>query len=88
MFCSLLYFRIVSLILCFYMSLYVAAAAFYVLYKVLELFPRTVRTPFSIGKRAHVQRIAHRGSRGEGLPENTKAAFVDACNAGAEVLEV
>lgn len=70
------------------MSLYIAAATFYILYKVLEFFPQTVRTPFSLGKRAKVQKIAHRGSRGEGLPENTKAAFVDACKAGAEVLEV
>jgi glycerophosphoryl diester phosphodiesterase len=71
------------------MSFYIAAAIFYLLYKVLEFFPWLVRTPFSLGTRAHVRKIAHRGSRGEGLPENCKAAFVDACcEGGAEVLEV
>lgn len=71
------------------MSLYlVAAASFYFIYKFLEYFPWLLRTPFNLGTRALVQKIAHRGSRGEGLPENTKAAFVDACEGGAQVLEV
>ena len=48
-----------------------------------------MRTPHdSLGRRGQVQKIAHRGSRGEGLPENSTAAFKDACKSGAEVLEV
>jgi hypothetical protein len=70
------------------MSLYLAAAAFYILYKLLEYFPWAVYTPFSLGSRGVVQKIGHRGSRGEGLPENSRAAFVDACKSGADMIEV
>ena len=35
-----------------------------------------------------LQRIAHRGSRAEGLPENSLAAFRDAIEAGAQVVEL
>ena len=69
-------------------SLFIAVGCFYVLYKILEYFPWDKRSVKKLGARALVQRIAHRGSRGEGLPENSKAAFLDACKAGAEVLEV
>jgi glycerophosphoryl diester phosphodiesterase len=68
--------------------LYIAAGAFYVLYKLLEFFPWVVRTPYFLGQRGLAQKIGHRGSRDEGLPENSKAAFVDACMSGAEIIEV
>lgn len=63
-------------------------AGYYLVYKILEYFPWDKHPTCVLGKRAYVQKIAHRGSRGEGLPENTKAAFVDAIKAGAEVLEL
>ena len=57
-------------------------------WKILDVFPNLLRKKHSIGdklRKANV--IGHRGSRNEGLPENTIAAFKDAVKSGADVIE-
>jgi len=42
----------------------------------------------NVNQRKHVHVIGHRGSREEGLPENTLSAFEDAIMASADVIEL
>eukprot|EP00602_Paraphysomonas_sp_CaronLab_P006862 CAMPEP_0185022208 /NCGR_PEP_ID=MMETSP1103-20130426/4938_1 /TAXON_ID=36769 /ORGANISM="Paraphysomonas bandaiensis, Strain Caron Lab Isolate" /LENGTH=313 /DNA_ID=CAMNT_0027554179 /DNA_START=35 /DNA_END=973 /DNA_ORIENTATION=+ len=60
-----------------------------VVYKALEKFPLVFnkRRRF-LGKKGFAQVIAHRGSREEGLTENTIAAFDDAAKVGADIIEL
>jgi len=67
----------------------------YCLYQVCWYFPKWIRKLLfgddvtKIGKQLPLaQKIAHRGSREEGLPENSLAAFHDAFNNGADVIEL
>lgn len=56
--------------------------------RLLLEFPQLLhrRSDKLLGRRLSL--IAHRGSRAEGLPENSLAAFRDAIAAGAEVVEL
>ncbi len=72
-----------------YLFATVAALVLYGLYTSLWYFPITYKKNPKFGqRRAMCKTIAHRGSRGEGLPENTIAAFRDAVAAGADVVEL
>lgn len=67
---------------------FIAWIAVYLVVKVCFRFPMFFHKLKNLGKRGLASIIAHRGSRLEGLPENTIAAFVDAANAGADVVEL
>ena len=57
-------------------------------YWVLRYFPKILHKPKNLGSlRAKVSKISHRGSRFEGIVENTIASFKDAINAGTDVIE-
>ena len=58
----------------------------YFLYKLALFFPLFRNRKLPSGLKGHI--IAHRGSREEGLPENTVAAFKDAVAAGAHIVEL
>jgi glycerophosphoryl diester phosphodiesterase len=60
----------------------------FVAWRVISLFPNLLHKRFKLGMKGQCRVIAHRGSREEGLPENTIAAFRDAVAAGADVLEL
>jgi len=54
----------------------------------LFLFPNLLHAKRTRGREGLVKAIAHRGSRLEGLPENTVAAFKDAVTTGACAVEL
>jgi hypothetical protein len=54
----------------------------------LTHFPLMLHPRRHLGRKGLANIIAHRGSREEGLPENTLAAFKDAIIAGADVIEL
>jgi glycerophosphoryl diester phosphodiesterase len=56
--------------------------------RVAGLFPHLLHKRQSLPAVLKGGVIAHRGSREEGLPENTVAAFKDAIKAGAEIVEL
>jgi hypothetical protein len=58
------------------------------LYYVGEYFPSLIHRKKRFDNIFLAEYIGHRGSRDEGLPENTIAAFRDAINKGAEVIEL
>lgn len=68
---------------------YIVLLTTVILWKIVFIFPTIThkRKTYASDSRSSVAVIAHRGSRDEGLPENTIAAFTDACNAGADVIE-
>ena len=51
-------------------------------------YPHLLFEKKNLGMQGKVKIIGHRGSRLEGLPENTISAFKDAINAGADVIEL
>jgi len=51
-------------------------------------YPNLIFDVKKLGKQGKVKIIGHRGSRLEGLPENTIASFKDAISAGADVIEL
>jgi len=51
-------------------------------------YPNLIFETKALGEQGKVKVIGHRGSRLEGLPENTIASFKDAINAGADVIEL
>lgn len=61
---------------------------FIIAYNILLYFPRLVHRKRRLGDKGKAVLIAHRGSRFEGLPENTLAAFLDAAKAGADIIEL
>ncbi len=61
--------------------------ACYALYDSAWHYSNRWRSVHKISLPSIAQKIAHRGSRSEGLPENTLAAFRSALSAGADVLE-
>ncbi|KAJ1410509.1 PLC-like phosphodiesterase [Ochromonadaceae sp. CCMP2298] len=69
-------------------SYLILAVACYCMYKVACYYPVFWGKKPALGKRGKVEAIAHRGSREEGLPENSVAAFKDAVNAGADIVEL
>jgi glycerophosphoryl diester phosphodiesterase len=63
--------------------------AAYALYCVCWYYPFFHRKKRHIGThRSKAESIAHRGSRDEGLPENTVAAFKDSVNAQTDIVEL
>jgi glycerophosphoryl diester phosphodiesterase len=60
----------------------------FVAWRVISLFPDLLHKRSKLGMKGQCRVIAHRGSREEGLPENTMAAFRDAVAAGADVIEL
>lgn len=54
----------------------------------LNKFPSFLHRRRSLGNKGLCNIIAHRGSREEGLPENTLSAFKDAIAAGTNVIEL
>ena len=54
----------------------------------LTHFPQVLHPRRPLGRKGLAKLIAHRGSREEGLPENTLAAFKDAIIAGTDVIEL
>ena len=56
--------------------------------KILLHFPNLLWKRKQLGKKGLCKAIAHRGSRVEGFPENTLAAFKAAVNAKADVIEL
>ena len=54
----------------------------------LNKFPNLLHRRRSLGNKGLCNIIAHRGSREEGLPENTLSAFKDAIAAGTNVIEL
>ena len=52
------------------------------------LYQKKRQVAAKMGKRLNIEVIAHRGSRAEGLPENTLAAFEDAVQVGSDVIEL
>jgi glycerophosphoryl diester phosphodiesterase len=61
---------------------------FFVCWTIVNKFPRLLHPRRQLGSKGLCNIIAHRGSREEGLPENTLAAFQDAIMAGADVIEL
>lgn len=59
-----------------------------ILYQVMNKYPLLFRKRIFLGRKGFAQIIGHRGSREEGLPENTIASFKDAIKNGAEVIEL
>lgn len=57
-------------------------------YKIVSIVATNRWKKKSLGTKGLVEIIAHRGSRLEGLPENTIAAFSDAVSAGTDVIEL
>lgn len=58
-------------------------------YYIAHLRPRWFHTIKSLGAfRKNVSKVAHRGSRLEGIVENTRASFKDAIKAGVDVIEL
>ena len=66
----------------------ISACVAYILHFLLWSVPIFVNKKKDLGSKGIAQTIAHRGSRLEGLPENTVAAFKDAVAAGADVVEL
>jgi lysophospholipase D len=63
--------------------------AVYTLYNLCWYYPVFVKKTKNYGeRRSNASSIAHRGSRKEGLPENTIAAYSDAVEGGASVVEL
>lgn len=60
----------------------------FIIYSILLLFPSILHKKKNLGRMASCRLIAHRGSRLEGIPENTIAAFKDAIKGGADVIEL
>jgi hypothetical protein len=74
-------------------SILVCLVTYCLLSKLLLEYPmlyhsRRSKSRPPLGRKGLVELIAHRGSRAEGLPENTIAAFKDAIAGGAQVLEL
>jgi hypothetical protein len=67
---------------------FAVCTAIVVIYQVLNKYPLVFRKRTFLGKKGFAQIIGHRGSREEGLPENTVAAFKDAISNGAEIIEL
>lgn len=68
---------------CFNLALYI------LVYTLLYYYPTLLHKRKNLGKlRSNIGKIAHRGSRDEGLPENTKASFKDAVKAGTDIVEL
>ena len=66
----------------------VTIISLYVIYSILLLFPTLIHKKKNLGRMATCSLIAHRGSRQEGIPENTIASFKDAVRAGADIVEL
>jgi glycerophosphoryl diester phosphodiesterase len=60
----------------------------YIVYSILLLFPSLLHKKKNLGRMSSCHLIAHRGSRLEGIPENTIAAFKDAIKGGADIIEL
>eukprot|EP01041_Mallomonas_annulata_P008781 gene8781-18159_t len=60
---------------------------YYVAYKLVDRFPNLLHNRRTIDK-AQIKVIGHRGSRNEGLPENSIAAFKDAVSVGVDMVEL
>jgi glycerophosphoryl diester phosphodiesterase len=69
-------------------SFLMLAVVVYCLYKVVWYFPIFWKKKPALGARGKAEAIAHRGSRMEGLPENSVAAFKDSVNAGTDIVEL
>ena len=67
---------------------FVLGTAIVALYHILDKYPLFFRKRRFLGKKGFAQIIGHRGSRLEGLPENTLAAFKHAVENGAEIVEL
>ncbi len=62
---------------------------FFFFYLLFTFFPQLIHKKKNLGLvRTYVSQIAHRGSKNEGIPENTKAAFTNAINSGLHVIEL
>lgn len=61
---------------------------FLFVYKIVSIIATNRWKKKQLGKKGLVEIISHRGSRLEGLPENTIAAFTDSVNAGTDVVEL
>lgn len=61
--------------------------SFALIRQLLHKYPRILHKKRFVGEKGSCTLIAHRGSREEGLPENTLAAFGDAIKCGADVIE-
>lgn len=72
------------------MTLLVYIALVILAYKLMSILAMAYRASRKrkLGLRGVAGFIAHRGSREEGLPENTIGAFKDAVNAGAHIVEL
>ena len=57
------------------------------IHKLFLYYPAILHGSKKQGRMGLAEVVAHRGSRLEGLPENTVAAFKDACDARADVIE-
>jgi glycerophosphoryl diester phosphodiesterase len=64
------------------------AVAVAIIYNVAWYYPSLFWKKTNLGIKGKARIIAHRGSRLEGLPENSIAAFVDAVHAGADIIEL
>jgi glycerophosphoryl diester phosphodiesterase len=60
----------------------------FVIWNVLFNYPNLLHKKKNIGKKGFSTIIAHRGSRSEGLPENTIAAYKDACKVPDIIVEL
>lgn len=65
-----------------------ALSVVYFVSKLLLFYPLPSAKKCALSKSLKGSIIAHRGSREEGLPENTLAAFKDAIAAGADIVEL
>ena len=73
----------------YYLEYIIPVLILYGIYSLCWYFPIFFKKKRSFGvNRSKVETIAHRGSRNEGLPENTIAAFRDAVNVKSDIVEL